>query len=190
MRIVSGAHKGRSIAPPKNFSARPTTDFAKVALFNIISVNFDIEASAVLDLFSGTGGISYEFASRGAKSVDSVELDYHHHAFIKKTAALLDFEQLRCYRQDAFAYLNNGTKTYDLIFADPPYALAGIERIPPLVFGQRRLNPGGWLIFEHAKGKDFSALPYFKQVRRYGSVNFSIFEMPPADPLAHRGRGL
>jgi 16S rRNA (guanine(966)-N(2))-methyltransferase RsmD len=177
MRIVSGTHRGRNITPPKNFSARPTTDFAKVALFNIISVNFDVEELTVLDLFSGTGGISYEFASRGAKSIDSVEADYRHHAFIKQTAELLGFAQMHCYKQNVFSYLAGCTKKYSLIFADPPYELVGIEKIPTLVFEKQLLSCGGWLILEHSKGKNFSALPYFREHRSYGSVNFSIFNL-------------
>ncbi|MDR2937312.1 MAG: 16S rRNA (guanine(966)-N(2))-methyltransferase RsmD [Prevotellaceae bacterium] len=175
MRIVSGRYRGRTITPPKNFSARPTTDFAKEALFNIISVNFDVEEAAALDLFSGTGGISFEFASRGCRSVDSVEMNFAHHAFIKKTAQELQFSQMRCYKQNAFSFLATCKNTYDIIFADPPYDLEGIEKIHEAVFSRQLLNPGGWLILEHSKSKDFSTLAHFKEHRNYGSVNFSIF---------------
>lgn len=175
MRIVSGQYRGRTIAPPKNFNARPTTDFAKEALFNIISVNFDVEEVSALDLFSGTGGISFEFASRGCRSVDSVELNFAHHAFIKKTAQELKLSHMRCVKQNAFLYLASCKSTYDIIFADPPYDLEGIERVHAATFQKQLLKPKGWLILEHSKGKDLSGLEHFKELRSYGSVNFSIF---------------
>jgi 16S rRNA (guanine(966)-N(2))-methyltransferase RsmD len=175
MRIVSGQHRGRTIHPPKNFNARPTTDFAKEALFNIISTNFDIEEAAVLDLFSGTGGISFEFASRGCRSVDSVEVNFSHHAFIKKTAQELQLSQMRCYKMNAFVFLSSCSAAYDIIFADPPYDLEGIERIHETVFERQLLKPQGWLILEHSKSKDLLGLAHFKEHRNYGSVNFSIY---------------
>ena len=176
MRIVSGQHRGRTINPPKNFSARPTTDFAKEALFNIISINFDMEETAVLDLFSGTGSISFEFASRGCRSVDSVELSFAHHAFIKKMAQVLQLVQMRCYKMNAFTYLSSCASSYDIIVADPPYDLQGIEKVHEQVFARQLLKPEGWLILEHSKGKDLSGLEHFKERRCYGSVNFSIFQ--------------
>ncbi len=175
MRIVSGQYRGRTINPPKNFNARPTTDFAKEALFNILAVNFDFEDLTVLDLFSGTGGISFEFASRGCRAVDSVEMSFAHHAFIKKTAQELKFSQMRCYKQNAFSFITSCPNTYDIIFADPPYDLEGIEKIHETVFERQMLKPEGWLILEHSKGKDLSVLKHFKEHRNYGSVNFSIF---------------
>ena len=175
MRIVSGQHRGRTINPPKNFSARPTTDFAKEALFNIIATNFDVEEITVLDLFSGTGSISFEFASRGCRSVDSVEVSFAHHAFIKKTAQELQLAQLRCYKMNAFAFLSTCRTAYDIIFADPPYDLEGIEKVHETVFGRQLLKPHGWLILEHSKGKDLSSLAHFKEHRSYGSVNFSVY---------------
>jgi 16S rRNA (guanine(966)-N(2))-methyltransferase RsmD len=176
MRIVSGQHRGRAILPPKNFNARPTTDFAKEAIFNIIAVNFDVEQVAALDLFSGAGSISYEFASRGCRSVDSVEISFHHHTFIKKTAKALNLTQMRCFRADAFSFLGACKAAYDIIFADPPYDLEGMERLPQLVFERRLLTPGGWLILEHSKRKSFTGHSHFKEHRSYGSVNFSIFQ--------------
>jgi 16S rRNA (guanine(966)-N(2))-methyltransferase RsmD len=175
MRIVSGQQRGRTILPPRSFNARPTTDFAKEALFNIIAVNFDVEQLAVLDLFSGAGSISYEFASRSCRSVDSVEISYRHYDFIKKTAQALNFSQMRCFRADAFSFLTSCKDTYDVIFADPPYDLEGIERLPLLVFERQLLAAAGWFILEHSKGKDFSGYAHFKEHRSYGSVNFSIF---------------
>lgn len=175
MRIVSGLHRGRCILPPKGFGARPTTDFAKEALFNILSVRFDVESICALDLFSGAGSISYEFASRGCRSVDSVEVDFRRHAFIKHTAQALQLRQMRCLRCDAFAFLASCAATYDVIFADPPFDMEGAERIVALVFGRQLLAPGGWLIVEHSRRRDFSAHACFKERRTYGSVNFSIF---------------
>ncbi len=174
---MSGQYRGRTITPPKSFNARPTTDFAKEALFNIISVNFDIEELAVLDLFSGTGGISFEFASRGCRSVDSVEMNFAHHAFIKKTAHGLKLLQMRCFKQNVFSFLASCKNTYDIIFADPPYDLEGIEKVHELTFQRQLLNPKGWLILEHSRGKDLSGLAHFKELRSYGSVNFSIFTL-------------
>ncbi|MDR1416504.1 MAG: RsmD family RNA methyltransferase [Prevotellaceae bacterium] len=179
MRIVSGQHRGRAILPPKNFSARPTTDFAKEALFNIIAVNFDVEQLAALDLFSGAGSITYELASRGCRSVDSVEVDFRHYAFIKKTVQALKLPQVRCFRADAFSFLASCKATYDIIFADPPYDMAGIERLPEVIFGRQLLAPDGWFILEHSKGKSFSGFAHFKERRSYGSVNFSIFRQAP-----------
>lgn len=176
MRIVSGYHRGRAILPPKGFSARPTTDFAKEALFNIIAVHFDIERVAALDLFSGAGSISYEFASRGCRSVDSVEVNSRRHAFIRQTAQALQLRQMRCFRCDAFAFLAScAAAAYDVIFADPPYDMEGAERIVELVFERQLLAPGGWLIVEHSRSKDFSAHARFRERRAYGGVNFSIF---------------
>ena len=177
MRIVSGQHRGRTIHPPRGFSARPTTDFAKEALFNIIAGRFDMEDICALDLFSGTGSISFELASRGCRSVDSVEVSFAHHAFIQKTAQQLQLARLRCYRMNAFAYLSACRTPYDLIFADPPFDLGGgVEKVHATVFARQLLTPRGWLVLEHPKGKDLSGLDHFKEQRSYGSVNFSIYE--------------
>lgn len=175
MRIVSGTCGGRLIHPPKNFRARPTTDFAKENLFNVIASNFDLEELTILDLFSGTGSISYEFASRGALSVTSVEIDQVHQQFIIATIDKLKLNNIRPMRMNAFVFLKSCKLSYDIIFADPPYDLDGIDVIPDKVFEKGMLNPSGWLIFEHSKAKDFSSHPHFIQKRVYGSVNFSIF---------------
>lgn len=176
MRIISGKQKGRIIDPPKNLRARPTTDFAKENLFNVISSIWDIEGLSVLDLFSGTGSISYEFASRGAASVISVEINGIHNNYIKNTAEKFGFHNIYAIKANSFLYLKSCLKKFDLIFADPPYDIEGIETIPELVFDNDLLNEGGWLIVEHSKNTDFSGHPYFVQKRSYGSVNFSIFE--------------
>ncbi len=175
MRIVSGRFKGKTFSPPKNFTARPTTDFAKENLFNILANNFDFEEVEVLDLFSGTGSISFEFASRGAKRVDLVEINFHHLKFISKVISELGLTQVRTIKFNAFQFLKNCHHAYDIIFADPPYDIAGLEIIPELVFEKPILKDGGWFILEHSSKYNFENHPRFKQKREYGSVNFSFF---------------
>ncbi|MBI9059273.1 MAG: RsmD family RNA methyltransferase [Labilibaculum sp.] len=177
MRIVSGTHKGRRITPDKSFKARPTTDFAKENLFNVINNLIELEDLYVLDLFGGTGGISYEFASRGAKKVICVEKDYRHFTFIQKTIKDLKFEQILAIKSDVFRFLRNYAQKFDLIFADPPYDLRSIETIPELVFEKELLAEDGILIVEHGSKNDFSTHPNFFELRTYGSVNFSFFKL-------------
>jgi 16S rRNA (guanine(966)-N(2))-methyltransferase RsmD len=175
VRIISGTHKGRRITPDKKFSARPTTDFAKENLFNIISNWYDIDELNILDLFSGTGGISYEFASRGAISVISVEKNIAHQAFIKKNIIDLNFKNIRSVKADVFKFVNSCKNKFDLIFADPPYDLPNIDTIPDAILNKDLLQKDGILIVEHSRETDFSAHPLFTEKREYGSVNFSIF---------------
>ncbi len=176
MRIISGTHKGKVITPDKNFRARPTTDFAKENLFNVLNNYIDIEGSSVLDLFSGTGSISYEFASRGAERIVSVELNYNHYSFIKKTVAQLGFKNVSVFKTDVFiACKKLKGKTFDIIFADPPYDLEKIMDIPAAIFDNELLAPDGLAIIEHPGTVDFSGVPFFSEHRQYGSVNFSIF---------------
>lgn len=175
MRIVSGTCRGRIIDPPSSFRARPTTDFAKENLFNVLSNWYDFDELDVLDLFSGTGSISYEFASRGAKSVTSIELDPVHQRFIKESATKLKLDQIKSYKMNAFSFVSSAKVDFDLIFADPPYDLEGIEELPNLIFNNNMVRKDGIFIFEHSKNKDFSAHPNFSEKRSYGSVNFSIF---------------
>ncbi|MFI3328295.1 MAG: RsmD family RNA methyltransferase [Rikenellaceae bacterium] len=176
MRIVSGDLKGRLITPPKNLRARPTTDFAKENLFNILQNIIDFEECDVLDLFSGTGSISYEFASRGVKSITSVEINSVHHNFIRRTAAELKIENFYAVKANVFLYLKSCTKKFDVIFSDAPYDLEGSEAVIDQVFDGGLLNDGGMLIFEHSKGVEFSNRPNFWQSRSYGSVQFSFFK--------------
>ncbi len=175
MRIISGTHKGRTITPLKNLRARPTTDFAKENLFNVLAGLVDIEGGDVLDLFAGTGSISYEFASRGAGSVTAVEINTAHYNFIRKTAAELGFENFYPVKANAFLYLKSTDRHFDIIFSDAPYDLAGSEQVIDLVFERGLLRQGGVLVFEHSKDKKFATHPRFSQVRSYGSVIFSIF---------------
>ena len=178
MRIISGTHKGRQITPDKNFSARPTTDFAKENLFNVLSNRISFENIRVLDLFAGTGSISYEFASRGAKEIISIELNYNHCAFIQKTIKELKFNNIKLYKTDTFlACKKLQGQTFDIIFADPPYNLDKIEEIPQAIFENALLAKEGIAIIEHPQNIDFSSHPYFVEHRQYGSVNFSLFEI-------------
>jgi 16S rRNA (guanine(966)-N(2))-methyltransferase RsmD len=175
MRIISGKYRGRTIVPPRNLRARPTTDFAKENLFNVLGNLVDFEELDVLDLFSGTGSISYEFASRDAKSVTSVEVNSVHHNFIRQTARDLRFENFYAVKANVFLYLKSCTKKFDLIFSDAPYDLEGSEEVIRLVFERDLLNEDGILIFEHSKDQDVSGLPNYWQTRSYGSVQFSFF---------------
>ncbi|MDR0907825.1 MAG: RsmD family RNA methyltransferase [Rikenellaceae bacterium] len=175
MRIVGGEHRGRVITPPRNLRARPTTDFAKENLFNVLGNLVDIEQCDVLDLFAGTGSVGYEFASRGARSVTAVEVNAVHYAFIRKTALELGFKAFYPTKANVFLYLKSTTKQFDIIFSDAPYDLPQSEEVVELVFARGLLRAGGLLVFEHSKGKDFSAHPRFQQQRSYGSVQFSIF---------------
>ena len=176
MRIVSGKYRGRAINPPKNLRARPTTDFAKENLFNVLGNLVDFEECDVLDLFAGTGSISYEFASRGVHSVTSVEINPVHYNFIKKTAADLGIDNLFAVKANVFLYLKSCAKQFDLIFSDAPYDLEGSEEVIRLVLERDLLKPDGFLVFEHSKNINFSSDPHFWQSRSYGSVQFSFFK--------------
>ncbi len=175
MRIISGTYKGKQLVPPSNFKARPTTDFAKEALFNIIENNFDIEELSVLDLFAGTGSISFEFASRGAKQVTTVEMNTNHFRYIRKVVDELDLYQVHTIRSDAFRILKNPWESYNLIFADPPYDMKEIGNIPELIFTNNLLAEGGWFILEHPSKMQFNHMEKLFDHRNYGSVNFSMF---------------
>ncbi|MDE7304383.1 MAG: RsmD family RNA methyltransferase [Alistipes sp.] len=176
MRIVSGKYKGRIIDPPRNLRARPTTDFAKENLFNVLGNLIDFEECDVLDLFAGTGSISYEFASRGARSVTSVEINPVHHDFIRRTAERLGLENFYPVKANAFLYVKNCTKQFDVVFSDAPYDLEGSERIVDAVLEGELLRPEGIFVFEHSRKADFSHIPAFWQLRSYGSVQFSFFK--------------
>jgi len=178
MRIISGALRGRIINPPGNLRARPTTDFAKENIFNVLSNLIDFEGLNVLDLFAGTGSISYEFASRGAESIISVEINAVHYDFIRRTAAALGLANVHPVKANVFLYLKSCAKRFDVIFSDAPYDLRGSEEVVDLIISRELLLPGGYLVFEHPKEADYSAHPYFVDRRSYGSVQFSIFRGP------------
>lgn len=175
MRIISGIHKSRRFDVPRSFKARPTTDFAKENIFNVIINLVDPEGTEALDLFSGTGSIAFELISRGCRQVVCVEKDAAHYAFIRKVKDELKADNLVTYRGDAFKYIQSCKLTFDIIFADPPYALKNLADIPRLIIEQNLLKENGIFIMEHPKEYDFSQLPYFQQRRTYGSVNFSVF---------------
>ena len=175
MRIISGRYRKKEINPPKNFKARPTTDVAKESLFNIIQNNFEIEELEVLDLFAGAGNISYEFASRESKIIHSVELNYHHFNFIKKTKEELGFNQMEVFKADAFRFVKKCENTYDIIFADPPYEHSKTIELPDLIFENDILNENGWFILEHSEKMSFNSHPNFLELRNYSRVHFSIF---------------
>ena len=161
---------------PRGFTARPTTDFAKESLFNILFNYFNFEEKEVLDLFSGSGGISYEFASRGCASVIAVEKDFKHWNYIRTVIEKFKIDEITPLKLDVFKYINSCHSQYNIIFADPPYDMAGIEAIPDLIFEKELLKHEGMFVLEHAKSVDFSDHKRFILHKAYGSVNFSFFE--------------
>ena len=176
MRIISGVHGGRRISPPAKMPyTRPTTDIAKEGLFNILQNNLEIENLKILDLFGGTGCISYELASRGAADLTIIEKDSSMFDFIKKTAALLQFENFNVLRSDVFKYMENCHETFNFIFAGPPYALTNIDDLPRLVFEKKLLKPGGWFVLEHTPRNEYKKTAHYKTERNYGTTIFSIF---------------
>ena len=176
MRVISGKYKRRTFDVPRTFKARPTTDFAKENLFNVLTnlIDFD-ECSNVLDLFAGTGSISLEFVSRGCDRVISIEREQSHHTFIYKVKEQLDETNWIPLRADVFRYIEKCHDTFDLIFADPPYALTRLAELPDLILGKGMLSENGLLILEHGKDHSFAEHPRFEQERVYGSVHFSFF---------------
>jgi 16S rRNA (guanine(966)-N(2))-methyltransferase RsmD len=175
MRIVGGRLKGIRFNPPKNLPVRPTTDMAKEALFNILQNQVDIDQLKVLDLFSGTGNISLEFASREAISITSVDLNFGCFNYLKTISKEQNLTQIKAVKSDVFKYLNQETEQYDLIFADPPYDLSRIPEIAPIIFEKQLLNKNGILIIEHQSMQDLSNHPNFTEKRKYGYSAFSFF---------------
>ena len=175
MRIITGKYKGRHFDIPKSFKARPTTDFAKENIFNVLVQYIDFEGATALDLFSGTGSISLELISRGCDHVISIEQDRDHHHFIQECLKKLDTQVCVPIRGDVFRFIKRCKQSFDFIFADPPYALKELPTIPTLIFEKGLLKEDGIFVFEHGKDHDFSDDPHFVEHRNYGSVNFSIF---------------
>ncbi|MGQ0737898.1 MAG: RsmD family RNA methyltransferase [Bacteroidota bacterium] len=176
MRIISGELGGRRFNPPSKMPhTRPTTDIAKEGLFNILQNNLDFDPLKTLDLFGGTGNISYELASRGVTDLTIVEKDTAMYEFIKKTAASLGLNFLKIIRGDVFKFINTCTGTFDFIFAGPPYALTNIDDLPKLVFEKQLLNKGGWFVLEHTPRNDYRTFPFFKTEKNYGTTVFSVF---------------
>ena len=176
MRIIGGKLKGKVILPPAGYKARPTTDFAKEGLFNILDNEYEFEDLKVLDLFGGTGSIAFEFASRGAARVYCVEMARENASFIKTEAARLGLSNVTMVRDNVFDFLPICREKFDIIFADPPYALEGLETLPDQIFAQDLLHPGCYFILEHGDEHSFTEHPHFKKERHYGRVHFSFFE--------------
>lgn len=176
MRIISGEWGGRRIQPPSQMPhTRPTTDIAKEGLFNILQNNLELEGLKTLDLFGGTGCISYELASRGAVECHVVEKDPVMHAFIKKTGASLGMEQLHLYQLDVFRYIESTNEQFDFIFAGPPYALTTIDELPRKIFQHGLLKKAGWFVLEHTPRNNYQSFPHYRTERNYGTTIFSIF---------------
>lgn len=175
MRIVTGIYKGRHFDIPRTFKARPTTDFAKENLFNVLNGYIDFDGISALDLFSGTGSISFEMLSRGCNPVVSVEMDAEHVQFIKNCTQKLQAEGHVIVRKDVFRFIKTTQRQFDLIIADPPYQLATLATIPDLIFEHDLLAEGGIFVLEHGKNHDFTQHPRTIDHRVYGSVNFTLF---------------
>jgi len=176
MRIIGGRLKGLRLNPPRNLPVRPTTDLAKEALFNILLNKIEFEGIKMLDLFSGTGNISLEFASRGAVKVVSVDRSIQCILYLKDTARQHGLDQIKTFKADVLKYLQLETEQYDLIFADPPYDLNQIPELPKIIFDRNLLSPGGLLIVEHQSLQNLSNHPRFVEQRKYGHSSFSFFE--------------
>ena len=178
MRIIGGSLRGRIIDAPAGYKARPTTDLARESLLNILNNRYDFSAVTLLDLFAGTGAISYEFASRGTADIDLVEIDRRNCGFISRTVRNLGITNARVHRLDVRDFLKTCHKQYDIIFADPPYDLAWLPALPGLVLNSGAFKEQSLFILEHPKSDDFTSNPCFSEHRKYGSVNFSFFRKP------------
>jgi len=176
MRIISGQFKGRRLQVPTNITARPTTDFAKEGLFNLLNNRIDFEGIDVLDLFAGTGSISIEFVSRDCKSVISIEQNERHSAFIRKVCNELKITNLSLIKTDVFKFIDTCHAQFDMIFADPPYELVQLAQIPDLIFAKMLLKEDGLFVLEHSSKNNFDQHPHFVDHRNYGNVNFSFFQ--------------
>ena len=176
MRIISGEYGGRKINPPSKMPhTRPTTDVAKEGLFNVLQHKIDMEGMKTLDLFGGTGSISYELASRGAGDLTIVEKDSTMYEFIRKTIRELRIENIRPVKMDVFKFMDQCDEKFDFIFAGPPYALTNIDDLPHLIFGRELVNKNGWFVLEHTPRNDYKTFPHYTTERNYGTTIFSIF---------------
>ena len=176
MRIIGGEHGGRKFNPPNNMPhTRPTTDIAKEGLFNVLQHKLDFEELKTLDLFGGTGSISYELASRGVQDLTVVEKDANMYEFIKKTSSALRIENMKVIKMDVFKFIESCTDKFDFIFAGPPYALTNIDDLPRLIFEKHLLKPGGWFVLEHTPRNDYKSFPFYKTERNYGTTVFTTF---------------
>ena len=177
MRIISGKYGRRRLNTPNNLILRPTTDQAKEGLFNILSNRFYFDELTVLDLFAGTGGISYEFISRGAKAVTAIEKNLIQFKYITSVKKDLQMDDLQIIKSDVFKYLEFNTQIFDLIFVDPPFDLENLLDLPQIILNGKHLKEEGLLILEHPNYQDFSKHQFFQETRKYGKVHFSFFSM-------------
>ncbi|MFZ4400439.1 MAG: 16S rRNA (guanine(966)-N(2))-methyltransferase RsmD [Bacteroidales bacterium] len=177
MRIVSGFLRGRRFTPPANLAVRPTTDIAKESLFNILNNHIDFQNIKALDLFAGTGSISFELISRGCISVTSIDSNFKSTDFIKKTAEAFKIDNIHIVKTNVFNFLKFINSPFDLIFADPPYDMEGILTIPDIIFEKNILSKSGFLIIEHSREINFENHPQFYEHRLYGKVNFTFFQL-------------
>lgn len=176
MRIIGGEHGGRKFNPPNDMPyTRPTTDIAREGLFNVLQNNLDFDKIKSLDLFGGTGSISYELASRGVTDLTIVEKDIAMYEFIRKTSATLRIEDLKVVKMDVFKFINQCTDKFDFIFAGPPYALTTIDDLPKLIFEKQLLKKDGWFVLEHTPRNDYKTFSFYKSERNYGTTVFSTF---------------
>ena len=175
MRIIGGKNKARQFHPPSNIPTRPTTDFAKEGLFNTLNNNFNFENLKVLDLFGGTGSISYEFASRGCTDITTVEIFPKCANFIKKTAKELQFDGIKVLQMDVFKFIETTREKYDFIFAGPPYPLPNLAEIPDYIFKYKLVEGEGWFLMEHNPNHNFEKHPHFYKSKNYGTTIFAIF---------------
>jgi 16S rRNA (guanine966-N2)-methyltransferase len=175
-RIISGKLRGKLIKAPLNLPVRPTTDFAKEGLFNILNNHFYLDEIRVLDLFAGTGNLSFELASRGTESINAVDQDRSCCNFIEKTSTELDFDKIiKVYRSEVFEFLKRDPQAYDLIIADPPFDYQDYDKLVEKIFSKDLLLEDGYLVIEHDRDHDLSELPHFQEKRKYGKVSFSFF---------------
>lgn len=177
MRIIAGTLRGRRLNPPANLPVRPTTDMARESLFNILNNYVDYEDCTVMDLFAGTGAVSIEFVSRGAKEVTSIDINNSCTEYIKSAARQMNISNIHVVRADVFDLLKRANRKFDIVFADPPYALHDLPKLPDIVFDSNVLNEDGIFILEHPKEFSFEDNPHFWQHRAYGKVNFTFFAM-------------
>lgn len=178
MRIIRGKFGKRRFDVPKNITARPTTDFARENIFNVLENTLDFEGLTALDLFAGTGAISFEFVSRECSEVTAVEMANTQANFIKSVKQKLSADNLRVIKGDVFKFVETCSNKFDIIFADPPYDHPRFGEIPSLILNSQMIKPGTLVIVEHSRDYDFSELPHFSEQRTYGSVNFSLFQIP------------
>ncbi len=177
MRIISGKFKGKIISAPKQLPVRPTSDFAKTALFNILANHFDFEEVSVLDLFCGTGNISYEFGSRGCSHLVAVDENLQGLKFVTETFIKLGMTEARIIRSDVFRFLESCHETYDIVFADPPYELKTTDQLPGIIFKKKLLKKSGWLIIEHQSKRKLESEIQPDEIRVYGNCAFSIYKV-------------